>query len=314
MAKLRTPFGFGSTADDVLHGLDLSEKTMIVTGGAGGVGREIVQALAHAGASVTVTARDPEAAGPVVESLRVATKNMRIDVQSLDLADLASVNRFAAAWNRPLDALINNAGVMALPQLIRTPEGREMQFATNFLGHFALTLKLKPWLEDRAGRVVSVASTGSLFGPMVFDDPDFRFIQYDPLLAYAQSKTACILMAVAIAQEWGGLEITSNALHPGAIATDLQRHTGGLRTPQAYRKSPEQGAATAALLAASPLLEGVSGRYFEDCNEAETVGARPEGRLHGVAAYAVDPVNARRLWSIANAMIGDSAGAKSGRD
>jgi NAD(P)-dependent dehydrogenase (short-subunit alcohol dehydrogenase family) len=182
-----------------------------------------------------------------------------------------------------------------------------MQFATNFLGHFALTCGLQPWLKERRGRVVSVASTGSLYGPVLWDDPDFRFIQYDPLLAYAQSKTACILLSVAIAQRWAATGITSNALHPGAIATNLQRHTGGLRTPEAYRKTPEQGAATAVLLAASPLLGGVSGRYFEDCNEMEVVNERPEGRVSGVAAYALDPAKADRLWSMASAMTASAA-------
>src|SRR3954451_984039 len=219
MAKLETPFTFGSTAEDVLTGIDLSGKTMIVTGGNGGVGQEIVRALANAGAAVIVASRDAQAAEPVVEELRRTTGNSEVAVRALDLSNLASVRRFVVDWSRPLDALINNAGIMALPQLQRTPEGREMQFATNFLGHFALTCGLHPWLEQRGGRVVSVASTGSLYGPLLWDDPDFRFVQYDPLLAYAQSKTACILLSVAIARRWAPAGITSNALHPGAIAT-----------------------------------------------------------------------------------------------
>lgn len=302
MRKMDSPFTFNSTAEDVLKGVDLSGKTMIVTGGSGGVGKEIVRALAKAGAAVVVAARDTQAAAPVMEELRRTTGNPQVEVSALDLSNLASVSRFVSEWSRPVDALVNNAGIMALPQLQRTPEGREMQFATNFLGHFALTCGLKPWLTERGGRVVSVASTGSLYGPVLWDDPDFRFVQYDPLLAYAQSKTACILLSVAVAHRWGATGITSNALHPGAIATNLQRHTGGLRTPEAYRKTPEQGAATAVMLAASPLLKGISGRYFEDCNEIGIVSERPEGRLSGVAAYALDPANADRLWSMASVM------------
>ncbi len=307
MARLITPFAFGSTAAEVLAGVDLVGKTMLVTGGNGGVGKEIVKALANAGAAVIVTSRKTEAAMPVVDELRRATGNPHIDARALDISDLASVRRFVADWDKPIDALVNNAGIMALPQLQRSAEGREMQFATNFLGHFALTRGLQPWLQERGGRVVSVASTGSLYGPVLWDDPDFLFAQYDPILAYAQSKTACILLSVAIAQRWAGTGITSNALHPGAIATNLQRHTGGLRTPETYRKTAEQGAATSALLAASPLLEDVSGRYFEDCNEAEIVSERPEGRVAGVAAYALDPENAERLWSMADVMVGGAA-------
>jgi NAD(P)-dependent dehydrogenase (short-subunit alcohol dehydrogenase family) len=226
-------------------------------------------------------------------------------VRELDVADLNSVRSFVGQWDTPVDALINNAGIMAVPQLERTAEGRELQFGTNFLGHFAVTIGLFPWLRESEGRVVSVASTGSLFGPILWDDPDFRFINYDPLLAYAQSKTACILLSVAIARKWASAGITSNALNPGAIATNLQRHTGGLRTPEPYRKTPEQGAANSVLLAGSPLLKDVSGRYFDNCNEAELVDERPQGPLTGVAGYALDPMNADRLWDMATAMIGD---------
>lgn len=306
MVRIETAFGFSSTAREVLQGIDLTGKTMIVTGGASGIGTETVRALAAAGASVTIAARRPDAAAIVASELRAATSNNAIDVRPLDIADLASVRKFVDDWDRPLDALINNAGIMALPNLARTPEGRELQFGTNFIGHFALTVGLHPWLRRAGGaRVVSVASAGNLFGPVLWDDPDFRFIPYDPLLAYAQSKTACILMSVAIARKWLADGITSNALNPGAIATNLQRHTGGLRTPEPYRKTPEQGAATSVLLAASPLLAGISGRYFDDCKEAPVVAERGAGPLSGVAPYALDPVNADRLWTLATAMTGD---------
>ncbi|WP_420145576.1 SDR family NAD(P)-dependent oxidoreductase [Sphingobium sp.] len=304
---IQTPFEFATTAAQVLEGVDLSGKTMIVTGGNGGVGKEVVRALAAAGAHVTLTARNPETAAPVVDELRAAAPAGRIDVAQMDLSDMASVRRFVDQWSGPVDALVNNAGIMALPSIERTAEGREMQFATNFLGHFVLTCGLYDALKQAKGRVVSVASTGSLYGPVLWDDPDFRFARYDPLLAYAQSKTACILLSVAITQRWKDSGITSNAVHPGAIATNLQRHTGGLQTPEIWRKTAEQGAATSVLLAGSPLLDGVSGRYFEDCNEAPVVTARPDGRVAGVAPYALDPVNADRLWDMAEAMVGGAA-------
>lgn len=304
MTRITTGFGFTSTASEVLAGVDLTGKTMIVTGGASGIGIETVRALATAGADVTIAARRPDAAEDVARELRAATSNANIHVRALDVADPSSVQAFVAGWDRPLHALINNAGVMALPTLDRSVDGRELQFATNYLGHFALTLGLHSWLKDaRGARVVSVSSTGSLFGSVQWDDPDFRFTSYDPVLAYGQSKTACILMAVGIARKWSADGITSNALNPGAIATNLQRHTGGLRTPEHLRKTPEQGAATSVLLAASPLLEGISGRYFDHCEEAELVSEH-SNPLQGVAAYALDPANADRLWDMATAMIG----------
>jgi NAD(P)-dependent dehydrogenase (short-subunit alcohol dehydrogenase family) len=305
MPPIKTGFGFSSTAGDVLHGIDLTGKTIIVTGGSGGIGTETTRALAAAGAAIIIAARRPEPAESVAADIRSATGNKLVEVRQLDVADLASVRSFIAAWDKPLNVLVNNAGIMALPELQRTAEGRELQFGTNFLGHFALAVGLHPWLKRAGGeaRVVSVASTGSLFGPVFWDDPDFNFIPYDPLLGYAQSKTACILLSVAIANRWEADGITSNALNPGAIATNLQRHTGGLRTPEPYRKTPAQGAATSVLLATSPLLAGISGRYFDDCNEAEVVEHRPTGSLGGVAGYALDPANAERLWEMATAMI-----------
>lgn len=300
------PFGFSSNAADVLSGINLTGKTMIVTGGASGIGIETVKSLAAAGASVTIAARRPDAAEEVAQSLKEETVNARIDVRPLDLSDLNSVRRFVENWDKPVHALINNAGIMALPELQRSVEGCEMQFATNFLGHFALTLGLRRHLAKAEGaRVVSVSSTGSLFAPVFWDDPHFRFIPYNPLLAYGQSKTACILMSVGIRDRWASNGIVSNALNPGAIATNLQRHTGGLRTPEEFRKTPEQGAATSVLLAASPLLEGVNGRYFDNCQEAPVVAQRPDGGLEGVAGYALDSANADRLWEMAAKIIGE---------
>ncbi len=138
--------------------------------------------------------------------------------------------------------LINNAGIRALPELSRTEEGLEMQFATNYLGHFALTLALHPALKSAGGaRVVSVSSSGHLFSPVVFNDLDYRFRPYDPWTAYGQSKTAAVLLAVGVTDRWQDDQIVANALNPGAIATGLQKHTGGLQTPVDRRKNDRAG-------------------------------------------------------------------------
>jgi NAD(P)-dependent dehydrogenase (short-subunit alcohol dehydrogenase family) len=173
-----------------------------------------------------------------------------------------------------------------------------MQFATNHLGHFALAQALHQALAAAGNaRIVSLSSSGHLFAPVLFDDPRFNFIPYDAFLAYGQSKTASALFAVAVTRRWAKDGITSNAVMPGAIATNLQRHTGGLRTPVERHKTPQQGAATTLYVATSPDLEGIGGRYFEDVNEAPVVEhRRPD--YTGVAAYALDAANADRLWDL----------------
>jgi NAD(P)-dependent dehydrogenase (short-subunit alcohol dehydrogenase family) len=153
------------------------------------------------------------------------------------------------------------------------------------------------------GRVVSVSSTGHLFSPVIFDDLNFDFVPYTPIGAYGQSKTADALLAVGITKRWADDGIRSNTLHPGAIATGLQKYTGGLKTPPDRRKTPEQGASTSVLLAASPLLDGISGLYFEDCNEAQQVTKRPSDFTGGYAGYALDLENAERLWNLSMKLI-----------
>lgn len=295
MTRITTPFGFRSTAAEVIGGIDLTAKRVIVTGAASGIGVETARALARAGAEVTLAVRNTEAGARVAAEIAATTGNRKLRVGQLDLSDMASVAAFAARWRGPLHVLVNNAGVMALPEQ-HTPEGWEMQFATNHLGHFALALALHDALAAGGGaRIVSVSSSAHLRSPLVFDDIHFARRPYEPILAYAQSKTANVLFAVEATARWAGQGITANALNPGAIATNLQRHTGGMRTPPELRKTPEQGAATSVLLAASPLVEGVGGRYFEDCNEAIPV-TDGSGGMSGVAPYALDPGNADRLW------------------
>ena len=305
MSHFITPFGFHTTAAEVIAGVDLTGKRAVITGGAAGIGLETARALSTAGATVTLAVRRPEAAEAVAEELRQSTGNPAVDVKHLDLSDLHSVRAFTTAWKGPLHILINNAGIMAVPELEKTPQGFELQFGTNFLGHFALTTGLHRALAAAGGaRVVAVSSTGHLFSPVIFDDLSFDFIPYAPIVAYGQSKTAIALLAVGITHRWVSDGIRSNSLHPGAIATGLQKHTGGLKTPVEKRKTLAQGASTSVLLAASAHLEGVSGLYFEDCNQARRVTKRPTDFTGGYAAYAVDPNNAERLWDLSLKLIG----------
>jgi NAD(P)-dependent dehydrogenase (short-subunit alcohol dehydrogenase family) len=307
---ITTPFTAESTAAEVVDGIDLTGRRAIVTGGASGIGIETARALAGAGAEVTLAVRNVEAgertAAQITRTTGTGTTGSKqVLVARLDLADQASVASFAAAWDGPLDMLINNAGIMAAP-LMRTPEGWEMQFATNHLGHFALATRLHGALAAAGGaRVVSVSSSAHLRSPVVFEDINFLERPYEPWAAYGQSKTANVLFAVEATRRWAGDGITVNALMPGGIQTNLQRYvtdeeldrlrrqSGGSAAPN--WKTPEQGAATSVIVATSPLLDGIGGRYFEDCNEA---GLNEPGTRRGVAAYALDPDNAALLWQV----------------
>jgi NAD(P)-dependent dehydrogenase (short-subunit alcohol dehydrogenase family) len=304
MIRFTTHFDFHSTAAEVIRNVDLSGKRAVVTGGASGIGIETARALAEAGAEVTLAVRRPDVAQHVVDELRRLTDRNAIDVKMLDLADLRSVQAFVDAWRGPLHILINNAGIMAVPEFEKTAQGFELQFGTNYIGHFALTWGLHKALAAANGaRVVSLSSSGHLFSPVMFDDLNFDFVPYTPFGAYGQSKTANALLAVAITKGWRDDGILSNTLHPGAIATGLQKHIGGVKTPVDRRKTPEQGAATSVLLAASPLLKDISGLYFEDCNQAHQVTKRPTDFTGGYASYAVDPGNAERLWNVSLKLI-----------
>ena len=314
---VRTPFGVGSTAAQVIDGVDLSGRRVVVTGGASGLGLGTARALAAVGARLTLAVRDLPAGRSAAEAITAATGNTAVDVRRLDLADLGSVAAFTADWTGPLDVLINNAGVMALPGLRRSAEGAELQFAVNHLGHFALAVGLHGALAAAGGaRVVSVSSLVHMASPVVFEDLHFAQREYHPVLAYAQSKTANVLFAVEAAARWAGDGITVNALHPGVILeTKLMRHVPasdepsdpGAEPPAYAIKTLEQGAATSVLLAGSPLLAGVSGRYFQDGNEAEIVDRKPfdfDLPASGVAGYATDPVAAKRLWDASARLTG----------
>jgi NAD(P)-dependent dehydrogenase (short-subunit alcohol dehydrogenase family) len=296
-------FGFETTALEVVEGIDLDGKRAIVTGGASGIGIETARALASAGAEVTLAVRD------VAAGERVATEvGATGGAAYLDLANLESVDAFARSWDGPLHILVNNAGVMALPELTLNADGLELQFATNHVGHFALAVGLHGALAAEGARIVSVSSTGHLRSPVVFDDLNFAFRDYEGFLAYGQSKTANVLFAVGATARWAGDGIYSNALMPGGIATALQRHQPPGYIEQARKfmtlKTPEQGAATSVLLATSPELDGIGGRYYEDCAEAPVVERRGERGTGGVAPYALDADNADRLWALSERLLG----------
>jgi NAD(P)-dependent dehydrogenase (short-subunit alcohol dehydrogenase family) len=310
MTVITTPFGATSTATEVIDGVDLTGRRAIVTGASSGIGYETALALARAGAQVTLAVRNPAAGADAARRIHADTSRDDVQVARLDLTDRSSIREFTAAWSGPLDILVNNAGVMAVPELRLTAEGWESQFVTNHLGPAALTLGLHDALAAAEGaRVVMVSSSAHLMAPVDFDDLHFSTRPYEAWTAYAQSKTATLLFTVALAERWADEGIAVNALHPGGIMTNLQRHLDDaalafvgakdehgetLDVPPGW-KTPEQGAATTVLLAASPLVQGVSGRYFEDANEAP-IQPEPAAGKSGVAPYAIDGDLAERLW------------------
>jgi NAD(P)-dependent dehydrogenase (short-subunit alcohol dehydrogenase family) len=303
---IRTRFTAESTAAEVVADTDLRGRRAVVTGGSSGIGIETARALASAGAEVTLAVRDTAAGERVAARIVSDDPAARVSVLELDLARPASVHAFASSWYGPLHILVNNAGIMATP-LSLTERGWEMQFATNHVGHFALATGLRSALSLAQGaRIVAVSSAGHFFSPVVFDDIHFDRRPYDPWSAYGQSKTANILFAVAASSRWADDGIAANSLMPGNIHTRLQRYVPTEQMAQmaagAEWKSAAQGAATSVFLACSPLLEGVGGRYFVDCNEAEV----SDRSATTVASYAVDPEQADRLWEVSSELLDDS--------
>ncbi|USI71590.1 SDR family NAD(P)-dependent oxidoreductase [Sphingomonas morindae] len=304
---LGTGFGAQTTAADVLDGIDLTGKRAIVTGGHSGLGLETTKALAAVEAEVIVAARDAERAKSALHALRAVT------VAPLDLSDLSSVSAFAErmlADGRHIDLLIANAGIMACPET-RVGPGWEAQFATNHLGHFALTRWLWPLLRG-GSRVICVSSAGHHASPMRWDDVQFEQ-GYDKWLAYGQSKTANALYALHVDRIGRDEGIRAFSLHPGKIFTPLQRHlaqqemvaAGWLDASGAPAdltfKSPAQGAATTVWAATSPWLDGVGGLYCEDCDVAPVAH---DATFVGVRPYAVDPDEAERLWALSCELAG----------
>ncbi|MFG2601197.1 SDR family NAD(P)-dependent oxidoreductase [Streptomyces sp. NPDC048462] len=307
MALLTTPFNRESTADEVLAGVGLHGRTALVTGGSSGVGSATARALARAGARVVIAARGLARAREVAAGITADTGNRAVTAIALDLSAPASVHGLVSAWQGPLHMLVNNAGIMALPDPDRDADGWERQFATNHLGHFALAAG--------GGRIAVVSSTAHLGSPVVFDDINFRERPYDPLLAYGQSKSAVVLFAAEAGKRWAADGITANALMPGGIKSPLQKHAFGEDMSDEARavydgypwRSADQGAATSVLVAASPLLDGVSGRYFQNSAEAPVIDPALVGQAAepvGVAPHAIDPESAARLWDVSEQAVG----------
>ncbi|HAV1777335.1 TPA: SDR family NAD(P)-dependent oxidoreductase [Enterobacter hormaechei subsp. steigerwaltii] len=315
-------FDATSTTDNVLNGLDLSGKRILITGASAGLGVETSRALVAQGAEVVGAVRDIEKAKRAAQVIRDAAKTGKgaFSLVTLDLADLASVRQCARRLiedGKFFDVIIANAGVMATPYA-QTKDGIEIQFGTNFIGHFVLINQLFPLL-NKGARVVILSSAAHARADVDLNDINFKHIPYDPWIAYGRSKTAGILFAVEFdrrAQEYG---IRATAVHPGTIQTELQRHytkeeelamiafineinEKAGRPPFSY-KTIRQGAATTVWAAAVAQSEEIGGRYCLDCHVAPLVDEA--GSRDGVHSYAVDPDKARALWQVAEKLIGE---------
>jgi NAD(P)-dependent dehydrogenase (short-subunit alcohol dehydrogenase family) len=306
--RVDSPFGERSTTAEVINGHDLTGRTALVTGGYSGIGLETVRALAGAGARVLVPARDPARAKAALDGLG------QVEVLALDLADPASAAACAADVRERtpvLDLLICNAGIMACPEQ-RTPSGRELQFATNHLGHFVLANALSDLMAERPGaRLIMLSSVAHMVSALNLDDPDFRATPYDKWQAYGRSKTANALFALGFNARHAGQGVEAFSVHPGGIMTGLQRDMDEAEmralgwieadgSVNARFKSVEQGAATTVWAAVSPLLTGRGGAYCEDCNIAEPAQERG---WSGVRPYAVDPQISERLWTLSEQLL-----------
>lgn len=320
-AKDQVPVGSGfhakSTAAEVVSGIDLSGKHAVVTGGYSGIGLETVRALAGAGATVTVPARRPDAAREALAGISGVT------VAAMDLADLASVRRFAqdhAAAHPKLHLLINNAGIMACPWM-RVGPGWESQFGTNHLGHLALYQGLVPSLRAANGaRVVALSSTGHVRSDVIWDDPNYQSRTYDKWEAYGQSKSSNALFALGVDLRERGNGIRAFSVHPGGIFTNLQRHLPdeemvalGWKSAdgtipdmiKAMFKTPEQGASTTVWAATAPKLDGKGGVYCEDCDIAPA--ATPDSkRWEHAREWISDDARAEKLWAMSDTFLANA--------
>ena len=295
-----TGFGAGSTAEEVTRGLSLQGKTVLVTGSSSGIGRETARVLGLRGASVITTARSHDKATGVARSIGGGATGL-----ACDLADPTSIRACVSELKRRairLDAIICNAGIMMPPRL-EFVHGYESQFFVNHIGHFILVTGLLDALADRA-RVVMVSSEAHRFAPRGGIDWDNLRGEksYRPMRGYGRSKFANLLFAKELARRLAGTGTTANAVHPGVVpATELVRGMALAQIGRAYwprvmtalvAKTIPEGAATSCYVAASPLVEGLSGRYFSDCNIAKP------------RADADDPALAARLWELSETIAG----------
>lgn len=299
------------TTDDVIKGIDLRGKTAVITGATSGLGLESARALASAGARIVIAARDPEKISQSISHLRTQVADADLHSVVVNLADLTSVARAAEqiAQNFDnIDLLMNNAGIMAIPEK-RSVDGIEMQFAANYVGHFLLTVSLLPQLRAGNGaRIVNLSSGGHKVAPVFFDDYNFEKQGYDKWRAYGQAKTAMCLFGVALTKRYIESNITANAINPGPVLTSLGRHFtredikemvkgSDMAKGKMVYQTPASGAATQVWAATTPSLEGRGGLYLEKCRIAETL-QESHGQEDGVMSYALDPVAADKLWDL----------------
>jgi NAD(P)-dependent dehydrogenase (short-subunit alcohol dehydrogenase family) len=320
-------FGATSTTDDVLSGIDLRGKRILVTGVSAGLGVETARSLAARGANVIGTARDLTKGETVTAPIRkaAAANGGSFRLVETDLANLASVRKCADQLLRegePIDVVIANAGVMATP-FSYTTDKFEMQFGTNHLGHFVLVNKIAPLIR-KGGRLINLSSAGHRFSNVSLDDPNFVKTPYDPFVAYGRSKTANILFAVAFDKRHRERGVRAAAVHPGVIQTELGRHMdpskleGMLKQmdeqlaaegkPRFAWKTIPQGAATSVWAGVVAPAEEIGGRYCENCHVGEIVpeAVTISGVSEGVRAYALDPKMADALWKKSEEMVGES--------
>jgi NAD(P)-dependent dehydrogenase (short-subunit alcohol dehydrogenase family) len=306
-------FGFETTTDEVLEGVDLRGKRIFVTGVSAGLGVETARALAAHGAEVVGAARD-------LAKAKKATAGIALELVELDLASLASVRACADRLNKMdkvFDLAIANAGVMACPKST-TVDGFETQFGTNHLGHFVLMNRIAPLLKP-GSRLVNLSSAGHRIADVNLDDPNFEHTPYTEFDAYGRSKTANILFSVEFDRRHAPKGVRATAVHPGVIQTELSRHmtpevlkqlmdrfnaSQPAGTPPVQYKSIPQGAATSVWAGLVASADTVGGLYCEDCHVAERVPADSTLR-YGVRPYALDPKRAQALWALSEKMVGE---------
>jgi len=317
---MTSSFGATSTTDEVLQGVNLSGKRVLVTGVSAGLGVETARALAAHGAQVVGAARDLSKAQAATEQVRAqAADGGSLGLVQLDLASLDSVRRCAdglLAASQPFDLIIANAGVMACPKS-KTVDGIETQFGTNHLGHFVLVNRIASLLKS-GSRLVNLSSAGHRFADVDLEDPNFERRPYDEFTAYGRSKTANVLFAVEFDRRHKARDVRATAVHPGGIQTELSRYltpevrerliarinasqpTGA--APFSYKSIP-QGAATSVWAACVADAGAIGGRYCEDCHVADIVST--PGLFGGVRPYALDPQRAQALWQKSEEMVGE---------
>ena len=325
--KMVEVFGATSTTDEVLSGVDLSGKRILVTGVSAGLGVETARSLAAHGAKVVGAARDLTKAEAATAQVRkdAAANGGSFELVELDLGSLKSVRACADALlarREPFDAVIANAGVMATP-FSYTTDRFEMQFGTNHLGHFVLVNRIASLIRP-GGRLINLSSAGHRYSNVDLEDPNFEKTPYDPFVAYGRSKTANILFAVAFDQRHRDRGVLAAAVHPGGIQTELARHVGRdqirklveqINQQRAAQgegpfewKTIPQGAATSVWAAVVAPAEEVGGQYCENCHVGKLVpdSATITAISEGVRGYALDPKNAEALWKKSEQMVGES--------